>query len=178
MKRMIRSLSDRRGAVLVQAAAAVLSMMIVFSLAYQYGRVLLISSGVKNEIKNAAITAITDNYYPSFNGMREGNSGAYALSGGSFKSTLNEGNIKQYLCINHQLTASGSVLQKNEDDGSLQFSISDINVSYKNGSLASNKDKLKTTVFYTINIPVKFFVGNPLTFSFPESAEVEFEQKF
>lgn len=171
-------LLSKSGSILVQTAGIALSMMILFSFVYQFSRVILISGGVKEEVQNSAISAVTENYYPSFNGMREGNSGAYILSGGAWNSCLNESNIKSYLISNYSLTSAGDTLEKNEQDGSLQYSISNINASYENCDFATNDNSLKATVDYTINIPIKFFVGNVTTFSLTKQTEVEFEQKF
>lgn len=178
MKRLYNIFFDKSGSVLINTAAVLFLMAIIFSLVYQFGRILIISSGVKEEVRNAAITAIADNYYPSFNGMREGNSGAYRLTENNWTDDINSEDIKNSLAGNYSFNQSGNTLLMYDSDGKLQYSISAVTALYKNASFASDDNNLTVNVSYTINVPVKFLNVPLTTFSFPSSVSVAFEKKF
>jgi hypothetical protein len=172
-------LFDKRGSVTVQTAGIIIIVMLLFSIVYTYAKTTVIASGIRDNVRNAVIQTVTANYYNTYAGMREGNTGAYQLDNDStWQDCADAGNIGQSLKNLLKLTEAAGFLQKIDADSSLQYSISDMNVKVLNSDFDSNSKRLKIHATYTLNIPVSFFVVETQPISIPMNAEAEIEEKF
>lgn len=177
--RTITSLfSEKKGSVIVQTAAIVIMIMLPFSVVYQFGRVLIIASGTHDAVRNSIISTVSENYYNSFDGMREGNSGAYIRdNSGNWQGIVNSGTAVQSLIQTLQLKNSDNGLQSISDTGSLNYGISDLSISVKNAELRSNSIKLSVYAAYILDVPVDFFLIK-FQLHLPMTVNAKFEQLF
>jgi hypothetical protein len=76
------------------------------------------------------------------------------------------------------LTQSAGALEKLDGDGSLQYSISDLDVEISNPGFASNNGRFCVHASYSLGVPVSFFLVKTGPVIIPMSADVEIEEKF
>lgn len=177
MKKLLKVLSDDKGEALSQTCLILILLLIIAIPVYNYSKCILIANGVKKAFRSEMISAVTQNYYPAFDGMREGNSGAYKQNNSTCQSDLVNDDAAQNISAKLSLQQSGSELVKNDSNGVKQFGISDINVTVNNADFAANGKKLSVHGTLTLKIPVSFL--NLKTDGFvPIHVDTEFEQKF
>lgn len=171
-------LADKKGSVIVSAAAMVFSMMFVFSLVYQYARLCIIPAGVRDTVRNIVTGSVTDNFYNTYDGMCSGTTGAYAYSGYFWSDSSELGDLESKLKSELSLTASSGTLEKLNSDGSLQYSISDFSAGVENSGFASNNSRLSVHAEYTLSVPVTFFLVKVPPVQISMSADAKIEEKF
>lgn len=61
--------------------AIILAVIILSCAVFEYLRLMVIASGVRDAVQSAVIDVATENWDDAYNGLREGYSGGYTLSG-------------------------------------------------------------------------------------------------
>lgn len=169
-------LSDKKGAVTVQTMVIVFGIMIVFSIAFQFIRVSIVASGVRDTMRNDVIDAVDANYNNAFDGMREGNSDAYSADN-AWAECADSSSVVSGVVSFLGLTSNGSAYVK-EDDGTTQYSISGIAVNLQNPPMGTDDIKLNIRATYTLSVPVSLFLIRLPQLSLPQSVNAGFQQKF
>jgi hypothetical protein len=170
-------IKDKKGSAVVKAVAVIFAMTFIFSIVFQYARVLIITFGIREAVRNELIMIVNSNYSTSFYGMCEGNTGAYGFDNGWHDISC-LGDAENDIVSMLGLQKSGGAYEKTESGGKPEYSIKDINVTITNADFASNSVKFRAHVSYTLSIPVTVFLIDVQTFTFTKTANVRFEQKF
>ena len=84
MTKMKNALSDKTGSSTPLIIAVVLAIIILSSAAFEYMRLMIVAVGVRDAVQSAVIDVATENWDEAYNGLREGYSGGYVLSGTSW----------------------------------------------------------------------------------------------
>ncbi|MFR3166196.1 MAG: hypothetical protein ACLTQG_30635 [Hungatella sp.] len=70
---------------------------LLYALYPSFSRLSIIANGVRNALQSAVISVATTNYDEAYNGLREGYSGGYWLSGEQWEENLDYGDIYEQL---------------------------------------------------------------------------------
>ncbi len=84
---------ESKGSAFPLMVAIALALVIIMCGISEYMRLMIIASGVRDAVQSAVIAAANDNYDDVYNGVREGYSGGYALSGSTWEDSLDYGDI-------------------------------------------------------------------------------------
>lgn len=174
MKKLLRS---RRGDVTVQTVAVIMILILMIIPVYHYCRILYICNSVKSSFRDELVKTVTANYHPSYDGMREGNSGAYNLESNVWTDKLNKGSVISDLTNKLSLNQNGTLYDKTDPNGALEYTISNINITVQNAELADNSNKLSAKATYTITVPIKL-LNNTINQSYNINTDAEFEPTF
>lgn len=149
-----RKLKDRRGNILVNTMIWMAILFLIFVALMEFTRVQLISTGVRDAVEQAVTSVAINNSYNSYNGVREGNSGAYQLSGNDWREQISTIDVQNKLAdLLHLQSKNGVFLSPNPRGDSYEFSISDVDVLPDNAEFASNKKKAKYLASCRVEIP-------------------------
>ena len=97
MRNLPMTLKDKRGTSFPLTVAVTLFLIIILCGISEYMRLMIITSGVRDAVQSTVISTVNDNYSSVYQGAREGYSGAYQLSGSSWVSSIDNGNIYERL---------------------------------------------------------------------------------
>jgi hypothetical protein len=141
---MIKVLKNKDGNVAIQAVVVILVLLLIFSVVSEYMRLQIIAKGVRDAVQSAVISVATENYDEVYNGLREGYSGGYALSGDSWVSHIDEGAV-----MNELTMLLGLSFGRKYAGGVLEYELSDLEVKILNTPLApsSNNDRFEAEVY-------------------------------
>lgn len=81
-------LRDQAGNSTPMTIALILSLLLFICAMAEFFRLGLIIQGVRDGLQQSIITVATTNYDETYNGLREGYSGGFVLSGGSWQENL------------------------------------------------------------------------------------------
>ncbi len=154
-------LRDRRGDIYVQAMVWFWILFVLFVCIMEYSRLHLISKGVRDAVEQSVTSVAINNAYNSFNGVREGNSGAYILSGDDdWRENISTSDVVYKLTALLKLkTKDGEYLRMNPEGGTYEYKISDIQVTPDNAEFASNSEKAKYMATCTVTVPLSPGLG-------------------
>lgn len=91
---MIGILKSKKGSAVPLACAIVISLFLIFCTVMEYVRFTTIANGVRDALQAAVTSVSTENYDETYNGLREGYSGAYEKASNSpWQEKLDTGDI-------------------------------------------------------------------------------------
>jgi len=132
LKRMLR---DRRGEGALYAVIAVLAVMMLATVIWEYARLYIIAGGVRDAVQGSIISVATTNYDEVYNGLREGYSGGYALYGVSWDQALDAGDVYGQLDKTLNLSRQGGRHVKFAG-GTLEYALWGLDVEIVNAPFA------------------------------------------
>ncbi|MFI3226493.1 MAG: hypothetical protein R3Y09_03680 [Clostridia bacterium] len=157
MSKIYKVLVDKKAEASPLIIAIVLCLILIMSAMSEVFRLTIITSGVRESLQSVVISVATSNYDELYNGLREGYSGGYVLSGNSWEEQLDFSDIYAILDENLGTVESGSYHVKEQDDG-YEYRFSELEISVNNTSFAprENDSNFSATVSLKLEIPLAF----------------------
>ena len=90
LKKMIK---DKKGMSYPLTVALVLALLIALCVLAEFFRLSIIAYGVRNALQESVISVATTNYNEVYDGLREGYSGGYFMTGDCWEETLDYGDV-------------------------------------------------------------------------------------
>ena len=153
-------MKDKRGNSTPLTIALILGLLLLICAMAEFFRLGIIVLGVRDGLQQAVITVATTNYDETYNGLREGYSGGYALSGESWQENLDYDDVYNRLDNLLETTEAGGYHIK-EDKSGYEYRLSGLSVDIVNVPLTpgSADDNLEADARITIEIPLSFGWG-------------------
>ena len=153
-------MKDRRGTSTPLTIALILGLLLLICTMAEFFRLGIIVQGVRDGLQQAVITVATTNYDETYNGLREGYSGGYTLSGESWQENLDYDDVYNRLDNLLGTDESGGYHIK-EDKSGYEYRLSGLSVDIVNVPLTpgSADDNLEADARITIEIPLSFSWG-------------------
>lgn len=158
MRNALKRLRSNKGFSAPWVVVITLAALMFFVVAWQYGRLVIISAGVKDAVQSAVIATSTANYGNVYDGIREGYSGGYTYSGSGWRSTVSTGDIYGRLDKLLGLKTQGGKHVKVNDDG-IEYSLYGLSVNVDNAPFApssGNVQQFSATSKITLEVPLSF----------------------
>lgn len=154
LDRLISKLRQKRGDILMTAIIWMIILFLFFIALMEYHRVQIISTGVRDAMEQAVTSVAINNAYNSFNGVREGNSGAYELSGEDWRENVTTIDVQNKLVgLLHLQSKNGVFISPNPEEETYEFAISEVDVIPDNAEFASNTEQAKYLASCRVEIP-------------------------
>lgn len=161
--------------------AIVLAVIILSCTVFEYMRLIVIASGVRDAVQSAMIDVATENWDDAYNGLREGYSGGYTLSGTDWVVKLDTGDV--YSRLERTLGGNrenGKYVKYTGPD--VEYTLSDLSVSMQNAPLAPNGtggiSQLSATGTVDVEVPLSFGWGHPPSLKITMKLKGVFTPKF
>jgi hypothetical protein len=153
-------MKDKRGNSTPLTIALILGLLLLICAMAEFFRLGIIVQGVRDGLQQAVITVATTNYDETYNGLREGYSGGYTLSGESWQENLDYDDVYNRLDNLLGTDESGGYHIK-EDKSGYEYRLSGLSVDIENTPLTpgSADDNLEADARITIEIPLSFGWG-------------------
>lgn len=150
---------DKHGFSAPWAVVIALVILLIMTAVFQYVRLMIIASGVKDAVQSAVISVANDNYGNVYTGVREGYSGGYGLNGSSWKECLSDGNVYGRLDELLGLNENGSKHTKSNAEGE-EFSVYGLSVNVINAPFAPSAtgkiQQFEADAEITLEVPLSF----------------------
>lgn len=162
IKRLTNKLRCKRGLSLyLWALILFVSLLLLATAIWEATRAGIVYIGVRDAVESAIITTATSNAYNTYNGVREGNSGAYTPDGaGGWSKTVTTADViyklRTLLNLKYQ---SGGYAHMKKDGISYEFKISDINVDAEITPLGDNVQQSTYHTTCLVEVPFDFGFG-------------------
>lgn len=150
-------LRNKKGEATVLMVALILGLLLVVCAMAEFFRLLVIVQGVRDGLQQSVITVATANYDETYNGLREGYSGGYILSGDEWQENLDYDYVLIRLGNLLGADRNGSALIKRQSEG-YEYRLSGLDVEIINTPLTpgnTNKN-FEADARITIEIPLSF----------------------
>lgn len=157
MIRFWRIFKDRRGHSTPLTIALILGLLLLSCAISEFFRLGIIVQGVRDGLQQAVITVATTNYDETYNGLREGYSGGYILSGEIWQEDLDYDDV--YFRLDNLLeTDKAGGYHIKEGRGGYEYRLSQLSVDIINTPLTPGNanDNLEVDARITIEIPLSF----------------------
>ena len=150
-------LRDKRGNTTPLTIALILGLLLLICAMAEFFRLGIIVQGVRDGLQQSVITVATTNYDETYNGLREGYSGGYSLSGNSWQENLDYDDIYGRLDVLLGTDAQNGYHAKVMESG-YEYRLSGLNVEITNTPLTpGNTDRnFEADARITIEIPLSF----------------------
>lgn len=155
----IKILYDTSGNSAPLMLAVVLVVILLSCTVFEYMRLMVIAIGVRDSVQSAMIDVATRNWDDAYNGLREGYSGGYALSGTDWVVRLDTGDV--YSRLESTLGVrreSGKYVKYAGPD--VEYTLSGLSVSMQNAPLAPVNTRgisqLSATGTVDVEVPLSF----------------------
>ena len=148
---------NNKGNATILAAAICMSLILIMCVIFEYMQMLIISSGIKNAVQSAVVSAVAANYDEAYSQLREGYSGGYTYVDDTFAETVDTGNVYARLDELLALTEEGGVHTKYNGTAK-EYSVSNLQLEFENTDFAQGNavKNLNGTVYMDVEIPVRF----------------------
>lgn len=155
--KLFKIMKDRRGNSTPLTIALILGLLLLICALSEFFRLGIIVSGVRDGLQQAVITVATTNYDEAYNGLREGYSGGYILSGESWQENLDYDDV-YYRLDNLLGTTQVGGYHIKEDKGGYEYRLSGLSVDIANAPLTpgGTEHNLEADARITIEIPLSF----------------------
>lgn len=159
MNRLIRCIKDRRGSSFPFVIAVTLVLLLIMCGFLEFYRLKIIANGVRDAAQEAVMITVNNNYANVYHGVREGYSGGYQPDHGSFRYSIDEGDILSEMDkLLGTRVESGRHVKYAE--GVLEYSISEVSVTARNAPLApgapEDEQRFELDAIVTLKVPVQF----------------------
>lgn len=178
-----RKLSDRRGGNSSPLTVAlVLVLLLMVCAVAEFFRLMIIVQGVRDGVQQAVIAVMATNYDEAYNGLREGYSGGYVLSGGRWVENLDYSDVYRQLdtLLGTERRGSYRVKVKNQESGGYEYRLSGLAVEITNTPLTpgnANRN-MEADVRITIEVPLSFGWGLVPPFAMQIRTKAAYMPKF
>ena len=154
MRKILRS---KKGEATVLTVALILGLLLIMCAMAEFFRLAIIARGVRDGLQQSVITVATTNYDETYNGLREGYSGGYVLSGDSWRENLDYDDILARLGTLLGADMGGDTLTKWQTEG-YEYRLSDLEVEIVNTPLSpgNTNQNFEADARITIEIPLSF----------------------
>lgn len=157
MKKIRKLVKDKKGMSYPLTVALVLALLIVLCVLSEFFRLSIIAYGVQNALQESVITVTTTNYNEVYDGLREGYSGGYFMTGDYWEESLDYGDV--YTQLDRQLgtNPAGTYHVKWQGSG-YEYRITNLNVSILNAPFAPGNasQNFEAEVSVQLEIPLSF----------------------
>lgn len=155
--KLIKIMKERHGNSTPLTIALILGLLLLICAIFEFFRLGIIVSGVRDGLQQAVITVATTNYDETFNGLREGYSGGYTLSGENWQENLDYDDV-YYRLDNLLGTDESRGYHIKEDKSGYEYRLSGLSVDIINAPLTpgSADDNFEVDAKVTIEIPLSF----------------------
>lgn len=158
MKKLVKIIQGKGGNSTPLIVALVLVLLLLSSAISEFMRLNVIVKGVRNAAQAAVISVSTGNYDKLYNGLREGYSGGYALSGSQWRETIDYGDVYAQFDSLLGLEADGGYHAKAQG-GSYEYRLSGLAISIKNTPLTPGNASRNFEVDVQIQLEVPLSFG-------------------
>jgi len=93
MGKLKKILKDKRGMSYPLTVALVLALLITLCVLAEFFRLSIIAYGIRDALQESVISVATTNYNEVYDGLREGYSGSYFMTGDCWEETLDYGDV-------------------------------------------------------------------------------------
>ena len=138
-------------------ASLVLALLIVLCVLAEFFRLSTIAYGVRDALQESVISVTTTNYNEVYDGLREGYSGSYFMTGDCWEETLDHGDVYTQLDRLLGTYPDGGYHVKWQGSG-YEYRVSDLDVSICNAPFAPGdaSQNLEADVSVQLEIPLSF----------------------
>lgn len=156
----MKGLSNKSGNGFPLAIAAVLAILMISCVIFEYMRLTIIASGVRDAVQSAIIAAATENYDKVYNGLREGYSGGYTLTdSGAWQEQVSAGDVFRRLDETLGLTVQGSKHIQYAGE-QMEYTLSGLSVTVRNAPFAPSSpdatSKFMAEAVIHLEVPLSF----------------------
>lgn len=164
MRRIIQILKERTGSSLILGAFVITCMFVSILFLIEKGHLQNVDKCIRDSVQSAAVDVCTENYDKVYNGVREGYSGGYKITNGSWSEDVDTGDI--YSKLDNVLgTRPEGDNHVKYDGNKIAYSISDLSVQMTNTPFAPNDPgsakKFTCIAHATLTVPTGFNWGVP-----------------
>ncbi len=163
MTKLRTIVSDKSGSSAPLTVAIVLAVMILSCTVFEYMRLMVIASGVRDAVQAAMVDVATGNWDDAYNGLREGYSGGYTLSGADWVVKMDTGDVYSRLESTLGVKKEGGKYVKYTGPD-VEYTLSGLSVSMQNAPLApsnvSGISQLSATGTVDMEVPLSFGWGH------------------
>lgn len=155
--RIRRLLSEQDGNSTPLTIAVILGMLLVVCAMAEFFRLSIIVGGVRDGLQQAVISVAVTNYDETYNGLREGYSGGYYLSGGQWKEGLDYADVYQRLDELLGTEKQGNYHVKSQEGG-YEYRLSGLTLEIQNTELAPTQTNrnFEAEARIRIEVPLSF----------------------
>ena len=135
----------------------VLALLIALCVLAEFFRLSIIAYGVRNALQESVISVATTNYNEVYDGLREGYSGGYFMTGDCWEETLDYGDVYTRLDRLLGTNPDGAYHVKWQGNG-YEYRVTDLNVSISNAPFAPGNasQNFEADVSVQLEIPLSF----------------------
>lgn len=150
-------MKNRKGNSTPLTIAVILGMLLVICAMAEFFRLSIIVSGVRDGLQQAVISVAVTNYDETYNGLREGYSGGYYLSGGRWVERLDYSDVYSRLDELLGTEKQGSYHVKRQENG-YEYRLSGLSLDIQNTELAPGQSSrnFEAEARIRIEIPLSF----------------------
>ncbi len=148
---------DKKAESTPMTIALILSILIMCCAMAEFFRLGIIVQGVRDALQSSVISVATSNYDEVYNGLREGYSGGYTLSGSSWQTNIDYYDVYGRMDSILGTESVGSYhVKENEADYEYRYSNLDIDISNTALAPGNANTNFEADVTVTIEIPLSF----------------------
>ena len=150
-------LRNKKGEATILMVALILGLLLLMCAMAEFFRLSIIVQGVRDGLQQSVITVATTNYDETYNGLREGYSGGYVLSGDRWQENLDYDDVLARMGTLVGADMEGGTLTKWQPEG-YEYRLSELDVEIVNTPLTpgnTNKN-FEADARITIEIPLSF----------------------
>lgn len=140
MTNLKKVFSNKQGNSTLLIIALVLTIIILSCATFEYMRLMVVAIGVRDSVQSAIIDVATENWDEVYNGLREGYSGGYSLTGTTWEQDLTSGDVYDRLEDNLGLEQKGGSYAKYAGDV-LEYEVSGLSINVINAPLAPSNPR-------------------------------------
>lgn len=157
MKKIRQIYRDRKGMSYLMTIAMILALLIVLCALAEYFRLSVIAYGVRSALQESVISVATGNYNEVYDGLREGYSGGYYMTGDSWEENLDYGDIYTQLDRLLGTYPDGNYHVKWQGNG-YEYRITNMSVAIQNAAFAQGNASrnLEADASVLLEIPLSF----------------------
>lgn len=172
-------LRNKKGEATILTAALILGLLLLICAMAEFFRLAVIVQGVRDGLMSSVITVAVTNYDETYNGLREGYSGGYVLSGGRWQENLDYDDVLSRMGTLLGADMRGGTLTKWQESG-YEYRLSGLDVEIVNTPLTpgnTNKN-FEADARITIEIPLSFGWGMAPPFQMEVRTRAAYMPKF
>jgi len=147
-----------KGNAMPLAVAITLSIMLIMCGVFEYFKLTIITTGIRDAVQSAVISSVVENYDETYRGLREGYSGGYQMSDSGWQEQVQYSDIYKRLDSLLGLKQEGDFYVKYISGALWEYRLHDLDTKITNAPLApssSGKELLITSII-KVDIPVTF----------------------
>lgn len=156
--RLKKIIKEKNGNSTPLTIALILGLLLLVCAISEFFRLGIIVQGVRDGLQQAVFMVATTNYDETYNGLREGYSGGYVLSGDRWKENLDYDNV-YYRLDNLLGTEEQSGYHVKQQAKSYEYRLSGLSVKLSNAPLTPGNTNKNLEIDARINIEIPLSFG-------------------